>query len=531
MSYNRHFSKRQTPQSQPISGSKQVENSAGGYSFQISKWDRLERFLILGADGGTYYTSERELTIENAHCVLNCLEEDGIKTVEMIVESSEKGRGKSNNPALFALSIACADDQRWVRQAAMLAIPRVARTGTHLFIFLNYVQSMRGWGRGLRRAVANWYQSKDEGSVAYQITKYRSRYGWTHRDVFRKAHPNPLTESRSALYHYIAKGWDEIGPEPPEINALKIIWAYEKAKTCSNPADIAELINQFGLSWEMIPTEHLKNPIIWQALLHKMPLHALVRNLGRMTANGAINPMTQQVDQVVSKLSDRELVVKSRLHPLATMVAMKTYQSGSGLRGSLSWLPIPQIVDALEDAFYHGFDAIEPTGKRLLLALDISGSMSYNMIPGLPINAAEASACMAMVTARTERSYAIMGFSNSFIPLPITSRMSLPSVMREISGKPFGRTDCAQPMLWALKERVGVDGFLVYTDNETWAGNIHPSQALVKYREMTGIPAKLVVAGMTATQFSIADPNDSGMMDVVGLDTAAPAIMSNFIRG
>ena len=85
------------------------------------------------------------------------------------------------------------------------------------------------------------------------------------------------------------------------------------------------------------------------------------------------------------------------------------------------------------------------------------------------------------------------------------------------------------PMLDALERKMPIDAFVVLTDNETWAGDIHPCQALVKYRNATGIPAKLVVVGMTSTGFSIADPKDGGMMDVVGLDTAAPALIADFI--
>ena len=48
-------------------------------------------------------------------------------------------------------------------------------------------------------------------------------------------------------------------------------------------------------------------------------------------------------------------------------------------------------------------------------------------------------------------------------------------------------------MIWAQKHRVDVDTFVIYTDNETWAGGVHPSQALRAYRDARGIPAKLVV--------------------------------------
>ena len=58
---------------------------------------------------------------------------------------------------------------------------------------------------------------------------------------------------------------------------------------------------------------------------------------------------------------------------------------------------------------------------------------------------------------------------------------------------------------------------MVYTGSETWAGAIHPVQALREYRAKTGIAAKLVVVGMVSNGFSIADPDDGGMLDVVGL--------------
>ena len=90
---------------------------------------------------------------------------------------------------------------------------------------------------------------------------------------------------------------------------------------------------------------------------------------------------------------------------------------------------------------------------------------------------------------------------------------------------------CALPMIYAEQERLQVDAFVFYTDNETWAGEVHASQRLAQYRKKTGIPAKMVVVGMTATEFTVADPNDAGQMDVVGFDTAAPAIINDFIDG
>src|SRR5262245_2303187 len=100
--YANHFQPHVTPQSEQADP-RQVPNSAGGYAFKIPDEARLERWLVLGAEGGTYYASERELTRENAKTILELLKKDPQKTVETIAEFSELGRAPKNDPAIFAL--------------------------------------------------------------------------------------------------------------------------------------------------------------------------------------------------------------------------------------------------------------------------------------------------------------------------------------------------------------------------------------------------------------------------------------------
>jgi 60 kDa SS-A/Ro ribonucleoprotein len=86
-------------------------------------------------------------------------------------------------------------------------------------------------------------------------------------------------------------------------------------------------------------------------------------------------------------------------------------------------------------------------------------------------------------------------------------------------------------MLYARALEREVDTFVIYTDSETWAGNIHPVQALRDYRRASGIDARLVVVAMVSNGFSIASPADGGMLDVVGFDTATPQLIADFTRG
>ena len=78
-------------------------------------------------------------------------------------------------------------------------------------------------------------------------------------------------------------------------------------------------------------------------------------------------------------------------------------------------------------------------------------------------------------------------------PLSISANDSLNDAMDETAGLDFGATDCALPMLDALEKKIPVDVFVILTDSETWAGPVHPTEALRKYRQEMDIPAKLVV--------------------------------------
>ena len=95
----------------------------------------------------------------------------------------------------------------------------------------------------------------------------------------------------------------------------------------------------------------------------------------------------------------------------------------------------------------------------------------------------------------------------------------------------MGGTDCAQPMIYATDNNLKVDVFIVYTDCETWAGPIHPSEALKQYRIQSGIDAKLIICAMTSNGFTLADPEDRGMLDMAGFDSAAPDIIRQFVVG
>lgn len=530
MSYLRSFSGRATSQGEPLPGrTDSVKNNAGGFGFAVDKWQRLRRFLILGSEGGTYYVREPKLTRENAENVIACIREDGRRTVDEIVRVSDEGLAYKNDPALFALALANsrAYASEETRRAALAALPKVARIGTHLFHFLQFADDHKGAsGRQFRRAVGRWYLERKPDALAMQLVKYRQRDGWTHRDVLRLTHPKATGATAALLRWAVGK------PQEADAELPRLVEGFEKLQKAENVREAAQLITAYGLPREAVPTELLAKPEVWAALLPHMGLTACVRNLGNMTRIGLLAPLSEAVVTVCQKLTDEEVIRKERVHPLQFLAAICTYGAGHGARSTNSWTPVAQVRSALEAGFYKSFKSVQPTGKRTLLAIDVSGSMRSGEVGGVPgLSPAMASAAMAMVIARTEPRYHVMGFAHDFRDLGVTAEDSLSEAMRKTNNMNFGATDCALPWVWARVNSVEVDTCVTLTDSETWSGSVHPTQALAMYRQIMGVPARSVVAGMVSNGFTVADPRDAGQMDVVGFDAGAPQVIADFSAG
>lgn len=544
MEYARIIHPRFTPQTEPLDD--QIQNNAGGHVYKVDEFEQLERFIILGSEGGTYYSGEREFTKENTKGVQKCLTRDHKKALKVLGDIIENRRAAKVDSGLFVLALACAHEEEKVRAAALAMIPTHINTASHLFRFISYVTEMRGWGRGLRKAVSNWYASRSARDLTYQALKYRNRYGWTHKDVLRMAHINPekmeLHTVQKDVLEWIISDEELVLRENTLISANRMLKkhkdVFEMMMLKGTPSEFSNVILEqldSGMTWEMVPQEllsekHPLSPQIWEKLVRdNMPMHALTRHLGMLTSRGYIKPLSSFGSFIAEKLSDKDVVSKSGIHPYQALLAQKVYQSGQGMRGSLGWPPSPEIVDALEETFMHSFDNVEPSESKVLLGIDVSGSMSHGTYNGV-ISCAEAAAAMAMVHLRTEKEVYAFGFARSFRDLGLTKKSTLSQIQRTMNDHVFGPTDCAVPMLHAMKHELEVDAFVIYTDNETWYGDVHPQVAIEEYRRRFNPNAKLVVVSIEPNEFSIANPHDPLSMDVVGMDTSTPQVISNFIR-
>ncbi len=504
-----------------------VANNGGGMGFKVDPWIQLDRFLILGSENGTYYVSERKLTDMNLTLVKGLLDTDGKRVVNAVADVLQNRRAYKRTVPNYVLALAASHEDEVVRAYALDRAPRLLNTGTDLFQFIEAVNHLRGWGKGLKRSVSSWYTGRNVDNLAYQLSKYKSRENWTHRDVFRLIHIKPDNAELNALVKWSVKGYD--GLTSREINRLPAtIVAAEALKGETDINRAVKLIRDNRLVREVVPTEMLNSPKVWEALLEDMPMTAMLRNLGKMTNVGLIGPFSQASTKILSNMSE-EGIQKTKVHPVQILLAMRTYAQGRGLKGSLSWSPDQRIVSRLDEAFYWAFRNVEKTNKNVLLGVDISSSMT-SPIAGLPISSAEAAAAMSLVVANSAPNHHIVGFANQVRPLNIHPKMRLDDALRAVQG-PFGSTRCSAAMEYAIQNRLPVDAFGIFTDNETNSDyNLPPHKTVELYRQKSGKKnAKLFVVGTTSTNISIANPLDPNMLDVAGFDADAPRVIMDFI--
>lgn len=519
-----------TPQSQKAAKG-QKKNNAGGFTFTVGALDRIKRFLILGSED-SFYMSGAKLALQNATTIEKYTAAASLEAtrelIDLIVSVSVEGRAAKQQPALFALALVIATTPHAeAKNYGYSKLSDVARTGTTLFEFAGFLGQFQRFGMGAQKAFARWYTEKSVPQVAYQMAKYQSREGFSHKDILRlskRVKSGDNAQLAALLNWAVGKPFDvEMLP--------RVVQGMELAKT-ADAKKIPFLIREYGLTWEMVPSESLNDPFVWEALLDgNLPLGALIRNLPKLTRVGILKPLSKYNKLVADRLTDQEALVKARIHPLNVLIALKTYAGGVSLRGSESWTPVQQIVDALDKAFYLAFKAVEPAGKRTLIGVDVSGSMLSNIM-GMPISSSEVAASLALVTANVEPETHIIGFDSSIRALGISPSTRLDDAMHKVYSRTFGSTDASAAIRYALDKGLSVETFIIITDNDTWAGrNGHPHEVLQQYRKATGIDAKLIVLATYASKFSIADPNDPGMLDLAGFDTVVPRLITEFSKG
>lgn len=508
-----------------------VTNYAGGVVHRASNDALLERYLSLGV-AGTYYVSSQRVAQETIDGLSRISKQQRVEHLRKITDYSVNGKASSDDNIMIALAAFYPrnDAAKEYRDAYKDAFFACIRTGTHMLLWAQYHRQLNvSFGRFARKLVSDWYATQS----AYNLLKYKSRYTWTHFDVWALTHPKLGDQAKSFSNWLRTK----------ETGDVRILEIYNQVLAANSEEEVARLVEDHQLTHEFVPKRWHNSRRVWEVMYHNLPLTALLRNLNKLSVLG-IDP-TDRLARITTNY-----IKQSKAHPLVIFNALKIYSSGRGGLGKLRWSPLQSVVDQLERIMDETFTVFPRTNKRIMINLDVSRSMSSPAKQGSPVSSLEVCTVIALAFAKSAPNAQFFAFSDTFTPFPVLPTDTIRSITERANYMNFGNTNCDIPILYALERKIPFDAFMVMTDSETWIrtnksdlvrlgivgenyrynNNADIFGALLAaYRRRVVADAKNVVYATSSSEFTLNDPNDMLGLDVCGFTPEVGNIITNFI--
>lgn len=499
-----------------------VTTNQGGTAHTVNDLEFFRRFLFTGSSSNFYETGTQitKDVFNNLFKLIN--DGHGMPMVNTIHEVTSKGLAPTMEYSLAALACIMQKGDVPTKSYIRSLFNEIVKTGSHLLSLVDYLKMFGSISSSQKKTICKWYEEKTPGQLEYQLLKYRNRSGWTHRDVMRQVHFNK--ESVNDIIRWAVRS------DAPN-DDRKLIHAFIDIQKNQDIDNIVKHINEFGMTWEMIPTAALTDERVLRALSMTMPMTASMRYLNRFTIAGLTNDR-DWVQMMCNRLSNEHNVQRAKIHPLNAFVSMKTYADGRGVYGSNTWAPHRDITHAMNTMIDSSFKFVEKTNKKICIGLDVSGSMQ-SRISGKPVSSLEAAYLMVKGFLRGEgnQNVDVFGFSNHLLKFDsATIDHSSYNDLSLIDRLPFGGTNPNLLIDYATEKGHHYDAFVFYTDNET--GNpVSVMESLREYRRKVNPNVKMIIHAFAMNHFSLGDGNDKNILNIAGLDASGPAITQSFIRG
>lgn len=318
----------------PLAPAANTPNPGAGAEF--GPWQLLDRYLLLGTEGGTFYVEDagpqHATNLETLSLV------SGQEVVARIVAIAAAGTSARPEALATALAVCASAPDLETRQAALAALAEVCRTGPQIYTFAEEAARRRGWGRALRRAVADWYAAADPTDVLIQALKHPAGSGWTHRDLLRVSHPKPPTDDHRRLFRWLVDG--TVPDDAPMIDAAVRLATAE-------PDEAVRLFEESMVPWECLPERLVQDPRVMAALVRQMPISVLIERASDLEPTA--------LEAAVESLSNEALVRRSRVHPVAVASAAQRAK--------------PPLAAALDVAFRAACQAVARRERPTFLAV------------------------------------------------------------------------------------------------------------------------------------------------------------------
>lgn len=313
--------------------------------------------------------------------------------------------------------------------------------------------------RGVADAVRRLYSGKS--LLKYDTASKGYRFG----DILNLVHaaPDPDKPWQGDVFRYaLDRRHNPATATPPDSNttlqAHKALMALEvkaRRKILAAP-NVREILAEAGMTWEVL-AGWLQGPMdkaAWEAMIPSMGIMALLRNLRNFDEAGVSNQVAQQV---IAKLTDPEIIAKSRQFPFRFLSAHRATAD------SLRW------AYPLEQALNHSLANVPSLGGRTLILVDRSPSMfpgwGYAGKSSDEMSLADKAAIFGAALALRAEDPTLVWFGGTSAKVEVPRGISVLKLIER-----FGRSDGTDIPSAVKRHYANHDRVIVVTDEQTKPG-------------------------------------------------------------
>jgi 60 kDa SS-A/Ro ribonucleoprotein len=492
-------------------------NAAGGAAYALGPKEALARYAATGCISDTYYVKAEQHLEKVLGLAAAC---DPLFVAKVAVFARTRGFMK-DLPALLLATLATRGDEG--RAALKAAFPAVIDNGRMLRTFVQIVRSgklgRKSFGHGPKRLVQGFFESSPTW-LFRQLSTGQSPSG---ADVVKMVHPKGKTPEHDALLGYligkVSPGDEKWARVPPIVAQLE---AWKADRSLDPPAVPFELLTAKPLDAAQ-----------WARVIRNGQWHFIRMNLNTAIRHGALEADPGLEQFIADRLRDPESIRKARVMPYQLLAAYKHVGAE---------VPRP-IVDALHDAMEIAIGNVPATGGRLLVVVDVSGSMGSPVTgsfgagqPASKVRCVDVAALFAAAMLRRNPAAKILPVDTSvhldYQPEPRDSVMTNAVKLAAYCG---GGTALSAGFAHVNAFRLRFDHVVVVSDSESWAdAGYGPGTGLMHEWETLrsrNPGASLVCIDITPARTHQIAPGHSEILHVAGWSDAVFDVVSAFLGG
>ncbi|XP_068217190.1 RNA-binding protein Ro60-like [Palaemon carinicauda] len=465
-------------------------------------------------------------------------------------------------------------DQKKLVTDAHSAVRELCRS-THLFFLFIQISKMiskksghTGWGRGLRRAVNEWYLSWEPQRLALEVTRHSSAHGWTHRDVIRLAHLKlkEMPMGTQVVLHYVFMGLEktvkEYSGKDNTSDLLDLMQVLDKdghPKDGEGDWDVNQVINKvnklhevFGsVALDDVPSQSLKSPEVWSHMLDKLGGESALASVNRMSKASLLNPGPEN-NALPAKLGDRlkhEDLTGGSITPTQVLMALHAYEhptrylgeGGARRAGKSPRLAgkvqvrrpskvNPLVTDALHSLIASSAKSIPKTSRKLAVCIDVRASMgTLHVHTGNPegkgeVSCYEAAAVtvLSLSSGGTNPAVSTLAFSgDSLGELKVPEGATISMLSEKFKETVIGPVNVEAALNWAVENKVETLVIVSLKFDPHLA-----VETLKQVNEKNNTQIRLVLCGFVG-KFMEA-PRTENFLLALGFDQRTPCIIRAF---